>query len=113
MNVSSNGHDSQMVCKCGASTKLKISWSKDNLGRRFYVSGNYYNGSIACCDYFFWYDPPINDFHAQLFNKLKKEIKNLKLQFEAQKVHAMENFGASSNNNNVSSTLFVERLGDL
>ncbi|TKY48452.1 hypothetical protein E2542_SST25871 [Spatholobus suberectus] len=109
MNVSSNLCDSSIVCKCGALSKLKISWSDDNPGKRFYGCGNY-NGSIGRCDYFIWYNPLTNDFHANLFNKLKKEIKNLKLELEAHKVPSIENFGASSHNNNVLSTFYLKAL---
>ncbi|TKY71247.1 Histone deacetylase 6 [Spatholobus suberectus] len=109
-----NVRDSPKFCKCGALSKLKISWSKNNPGRRFYGCGKY-NKSILHCDYLIWFDPPTNIFHVNLFNDLWEDIKKLKLEVETHRhrVSAMEKFGALGGKNNVSSTLYVESLCDL
>lgn len=62
---------------------MKISWSEENPRRRFHGCGNYNLGKHYCNFFFIWHDPPTNAFHVNLFNKLVKEIRNLKVEFES------------------------------
>ncbi|KAG5028770.1 hypothetical protein AAZX31_05G087600 [Glycine max] len=107
VNVSSNVCHAPVVCNCGSESKLIISWSDDNPGRRSFYGK--YNASGRKCKYFSCYDPPTNDFHANLFNKIKKEIKELKATLDAHNQYAIDNVAATS----LLSSVGYESIGEL
>ncbi|KAL4280940.1 hypothetical protein GQ457_03G011290 [Hibiscus cannabinus] len=48
------------VCYCDVRSKLTMSWTYENPGRRFWGCGNYRNG-VRGCKYFSWYDPAVTE----------------------------------------------------
>ncbi|XP_062145603.1 disease resistance protein RPV1-like [Alnus glutinosa] len=69
-------------CNCGTKTYLTTSYTKDNLGRRFFGCSRYKERSR--CSFFEWFDPPICARGGKLILDMRKRIKSLEEQLRKQ-----------------------------
>lgn len=66
-------------CSCGISASVVKSWTRANLGRRFWACENYdWATKRRQCDYFKWYDQEINAWTMDVCNELIDDKKALK-----------------------------------
>ncbi|KAL4346390.1 hypothetical protein GQ457_17G020530 [Hibiscus cannabinus] len=63
------------ICKCGKETMLKTAWSDDNPRRRFYGCSNYGNRFQKSCNFFRWYEPPMDPRAKVLLVGLLRKIR--------------------------------------
>ncbi|KAL4297468.1 hypothetical protein GQ457_12G008700 [Hibiscus cannabinus] len=63
------------ICRCGKPVMLKTSWSDENPGRRFFGCNNYGNRLCKSCNFFQWYDPPLDHRAKVLLVGLLRKIR--------------------------------------
>ncbi|GMJ01693.1 hypothetical protein HRI_003838500 [Hibiscus trionum] len=68
------------VCGYGISAQLKISWSIDNLGRRFFGCKNHGSLLHRACRFFNWFDPPMTPRARVVLLRVLKRIKENEVQ---------------------------------
>ncbi|KAG5614300.1 hypothetical protein H5410_014124 [Solanum commersonii] len=75
-------YNRRLVCLCGTPPILKISWTNDNLGRRFLGCRHYGSSFQNPCKFFDWYDlefpSQANTVILGLLKKTNKQEKQLK-----------------------------------
>ncbi|TMW92924.1 hypothetical protein EJD97_012399 [Solanum chilense] len=72
----------RLFCLCGATPILKLPWTNDNLGRRFFGCRHYGSSFQNSCKFFNWYDPKFptqdNIVILGLLKKTNKQEEQLK-----------------------------------
>ncbi|XP_060190922.1 uncharacterized protein LOC132620262 [Lycium barbarum] len=64
------------VCRCGFPAVVRISWSDDNPGKRFWGCQNYKVKGRSSCKFFDWYEPPfLEQANGVIWGLLKKKNK--------------------------------------
>ncbi|KAK3143444.1 hypothetical protein QOZ80_4AG0300380 [Eleusine coracana subsp. coracana] len=78
-----------VYCKCNKKAALWISWSDDNLGRRY---AKCYKARDGGCDFMGWYEGPVDPFVATLLVDLRDEVWTVKKQRAVMKQTVKEVF---------------------
>ncbi|GER33285.1 GRF zinc finger containing protein [Striga asiatica] len=96
-NSEINGAPMEMTYNCGLKVYLKTSWTRKNLGRRYWACPKY--GNFGYCGIFIWFDPNICERAKNIIpglleksNKHQHQIEQYKLknaEIEAQLLVAM------------------------
>ncbi|KAL4384940.1 hypothetical protein GQ457_15G016590 [Hibiscus cannabinus] len=63
-------------CFCGRPASLRTAWTDNNAGRRFYGCANHGHGfRRRSCNFFSWYDPPLNPRSRAIIVGLLRKVK--------------------------------------
>jgi len=60
--------NTRSICHCGSDAPLIIGWTDENLGKRFYGCGRYFQRRK--CNFFRWYDPEVLDRQNKIIRAL-------------------------------------------
>ncbi|KAL4285264.1 hypothetical protein GQ457_16G010290 [Hibiscus cannabinus] len=79
------------VCGCGFPAQLKISWSNDNPGRRFFGCKNYGSLVYRSCRFFSWFDPPMTPRARVIILGLLKRLRADEVQRRKERAAELDN----------------------